>query len=91
MGGTETRTQYFETYGQDGPNGVGTKAALIGWLLAEAITTMRALPATAWEEKTAQHPRRGEMTIAQIFDDFVIAHCEEHLAQAQGSLENLTS
>jgi len=59
--------------------------------LAEAITTMRSLPIAAWEAKTAQHPRRGEMTIAQIFDDFVIAHCEEHLAQAQGSLENLTS
>jgi hypothetical protein len=30
------------------------------------------------------------MTIAQIFDDFVIAHCEEHLEQAQRTLGDLT-
>ncbi|HEY8616155.1 pre-peptidase C-terminal domain-containing protein [Phenylobacterium sp.] len=35
-GGSFTRAQYFETYGRDGPNGVGTKAAMVGWLLAEA-------------------------------------------------------
>ena len=33
---TETRGQYFETYGQDGLSGIGTKAAMVGWLLAEA-------------------------------------------------------
>ena len=31
-----TRAQYFEAYGADGPNGIGTKAAMVGWLLAEA-------------------------------------------------------
>lgn len=30
------RDLYFELYGQDGPNGLGTKAAMVGWLLAEA-------------------------------------------------------
>jgi Ca2+-binding RTX toxin-like protein len=32
----DTRTSYFATYGGDGANGIGTKAAMAGWLLAEA-------------------------------------------------------
>ncbi|MDB5455149.1 MAG: hypothetical protein JWP92_734, partial [Caulobacter sp.] len=36
-GGTYTRGEYFAAIGQDGGNGVGTKAAMIGWLLAEAV------------------------------------------------------
>ena len=34
---TETRAQYFAGYGLDGPEGIGTKAAAVGWLLAEAV------------------------------------------------------
>ncbi|WP_369062391.1 matrixin family metalloprotease [Caulobacter sp. 73W] len=30
------RDGYFASYGADGPNGQGTKAAMVGWLLAEA-------------------------------------------------------
>ncbi len=36
-GVTETRAQYFGYYGQDGQTGLGTKAAMVGWLLAEAV------------------------------------------------------
>ena len=32
----DTRADYFAVYGGDGANGVGTKAAMVGWLLAEA-------------------------------------------------------
>jgi serralysin len=35
-GVTMTRAEYFAYYGQDGANGIGTKAAMVGWLLAEA-------------------------------------------------------
>jgi hypothetical protein len=35
-GQTITRADYFGFYGLDGPNGIGTKAAMVGWLLAEA-------------------------------------------------------
>nr|WP_295107583.1 M10 family metallopeptidase [uncultured Caulobacter sp.] len=35
-GQTMTRADYFAYYGQDGLNGQGTKAAMVGWLLAEA-------------------------------------------------------
>lgn len=37
LGGTYSRAEYFASYGHDGLNGVGTKAALIGWLLSEAV------------------------------------------------------
>ena len=32
----DSRTDYFTYYGQDGSNGLGTKAAMVGWLMAEA-------------------------------------------------------
>lgn len=32
----DSRIDYFATYGGDGANGIGTKAAMVGWLLAEA-------------------------------------------------------
>jgi serralysin len=32
----EGRADYFAAYGLDGPNGQGTKAAMVGWLMAEA-------------------------------------------------------
>jgi hypothetical protein len=35
-GGTYTRGEYFAFYGKDGIDGIGTKAAMVGWLLAQA-------------------------------------------------------
>lgn len=35
-GVTLSRADYFAYYGQDGANGIGTKAAMVGWLLGEA-------------------------------------------------------
>jgi hypothetical protein len=35
-GGTYTRAEYFAFYGRDGANGIGTKAAMVGWLMAQA-------------------------------------------------------
>ena len=35
--GLATRADYFAYYGQDGASGVGTKAAAVGYLLAEAV------------------------------------------------------
>jgi hypothetical protein len=34
---TMSRADYFAYYGGDGANGIGTKAAMVGWLLAEAV------------------------------------------------------
>jgi pimeloyl-ACP methyl ester carboxylesterase len=36
-GQTFARSDYFAYYGQDGANGIGTKAAMVGYLLAEAV------------------------------------------------------
>jgi RsaA N-terminal domain/RTX calcium-binding nonapeptide repeat (4 copies) len=36
-GQTLSRADYFAFYGGDGPNGIGTKAAMVGWLLSEAV------------------------------------------------------
>lgn len=36
-GGTYSRSQYFGELGGDGGNGLGTRAAMVGWLMAEAV------------------------------------------------------
>jgi hypothetical protein len=36
LGGTYTRAEYFASYGGDGAAGIGTKAAMVGWLLSAA-------------------------------------------------------
>lgn len=38
LGGTETRAQYFAGLAGDDLNGVGTKAAVVGWLLASSVS-----------------------------------------------------
>ncbi len=35
--GIATRADYFAAYGLDGPGGIGTKAAMVGFLLVEAV------------------------------------------------------
>ncbi len=35
--GGMTRAAYFATYGGDGADGIGTKAAMVGWLMTEAV------------------------------------------------------
>ena len=39
LGGTFTRAEYFAQFGGDGINGQGTKAAMIGFLLSNAVVT----------------------------------------------------
>lgn len=39
LGGTYTRADYFAQYGGDGINGQGTKAAMVGFLLSNAVAT----------------------------------------------------
>lgn len=36
-GGSYTRGEYFAQLGGDGGNGLGTRAAMVGWLMAEAV------------------------------------------------------
>ena len=37
LAGISTRADYFAYYGGDGANGIGTKAAMVGYLLVEAV------------------------------------------------------
>lgn len=50
--------------------------------LAECTSALRALPAGSWS-RTATHSRRGEMTVEQIVDQFIVEHVEEHREQAE--------
>ena len=58
--------------------------------LAGSLTLLRSylvgLDEAAWAAR-GLHPRRGEMTVAEITDRFVVAHLEEHAEQ----LEKLAS
>ena len=47
LGGTETRLAYLAGYGGDGQAGLGTKAALVGWLLSQAVSSGVGAYATA--------------------------------------------
>jgi hypothetical protein len=58
--------------------------------LTEAAATMRALPAEGWS-KTARHQNRGEMTVTDILDQFLISHAEDHAEQIDEALRAVMS
>ena len=58
--------------------------------LAEASRTIRELPPEGWA-RTARHSGRGEMSVAQIIDDFLIDHVVEHTRQTEATLDALSA
>ena len=48
--------------------------------LAEVTAAARSLPPNAWALR-GMHPSRGEMTVREIVDRFIVAHLEEHAQQ----------
>ena len=48
--------------------------------LAEVTDAARSLPPEAWTRR-GMHPTRGEMTVQQIFEQFIANHLEEHADQ----------
>jgi len=48
--------------------------------LAEVSDAARTLPSEAWTRR-GMHPTRGEMTVQQIIERFVVEHLEEHADQ----------
>ncbi|MFN2417688.1 MAG: DinB family protein [Candidatus Limnocylindria bacterium] len=48
--------------------------------LAEVSDAARSLPPDAWRVRGA-HPTRGEMTVQQIAEIFIVEHLEEHADQ----------
>lgn len=51
---------------------------------AHAIRAM----SPAERSKKGVHVRRGEVTVADVVELFIVAHAEEHLAQIQEALQN---
>jgi threonine dehydratase len=51
--------------------------------IAEVSTTLTGLPDDAWGARGA-HPARGEMTLTEIVDRFILGHLEEHADQLDG-------
>ncbi len=51
-----------------------------------AATTIRRMSG-AERSRTGLHLRHGEMTVADVIEQFVVAHAEEHLAQVQAALQ----
>ena len=48
--------------------------------LAEVSDAARSLPAQAWVLRGA-HPTRGEMSVQQLIETFIVEHLEEHADQ----------
>jgi threonine dehydratase len=51
--------------------------------LADVSATLRELDESAWEAR-GLHATRGEMTVSEIVDRFIVAHLEEHADQLDG-------
>jgi len=51
--------------------------------LAEVTDTVRSLPGEVWSVR-GTHPVRGEMTVHDIVERFIVGHLEEHAAQLDG-------
>jgi hypothetical protein len=55
---------------------------------AEAVDLLRQIPSDRWS-RTARHANRGDMTVEQIVDQFLVSHVEEHLSQARAAISAL--
>lgn len=51
----------------------------------QAAPAIRRMSAQEWSKK-GTHTRRGEMTVGDIIEFFIVAHAEEHLAQVKQAL-----
>lgn len=78
------RIAAVEAHAHDRPEHVTPR---IRAALVETAVALRAIPAPGWA-RTGRHARRGEMSVEQIVDQFLIEHMEEHLAQVDTILRS---
>ena len=52
-----------------------------------AAATIRSL-SVAERSKRGINPGRGELTVADVIESFIVSHAEEHLAQVEGALRS---
>jgi uncharacterized damage-inducible protein DinB len=55
---------------------------------SQAVDLLRQIPEDRWT-RTARHANRGDMTVEQIVDQFLVNHVEEHLSQARAAISAL--
>ena len=55
---------------------------------SEAIAALQQIPSDRWT-RTARHANRGDMTVEQIVEQFLVSHVEDHLAQARSAIAAL--
>jgi uncharacterized damage-inducible protein DinB len=71
------------------PDTLKQPEALVSLLEAEiqaAAKTLRQLT-PAERHKTGIHVKRGEMTVDEILEQFIVAHAEDHLVQVRAALQ----
>lgn len=66
-GGVYTRGEYFAELGGDGGNGLGTRAAMVGWLMAEAVKSGQGPYAEAMKAYLADIGLDGRASALPIF------------------------
>ena len=52
---------------------------------SEAVDLLRQIPEDRWS-RTARHANRGDMSVEQIVEQFLVSHVEEHLKQARETI-----
>jgi uncharacterized damage-inducible protein DinB len=55
---------------------------------SDAADLLRQIPEEGWT-RTARHANRGDMSVEQIVDQFLVHHVEEHLTQARAAITAL--
>lgn len=53
--------------------------------LRECVALLRTIPPERWT-RSGRHGRRGEMTVEEVIDHFLLRHTEEHAAQAEAAM-----
>lgn len=81
------RIAAVEAHAHDALDGM---LARLGEALAGATAILSAIPAGGWA-RTARHARRGEMTVEQIVDQFLVEHVQEHTQQVESVQVALTA
>ena len=51
----------------------------------EAVDLLRQIPPDGWA-RTARHANRGDMSVEQIVEQFLVSHVEDHLSQAREAI-----
>lgn len=72
------------------PWGLPETVARIRESLRECLALLRSIPPERWS-RSGRHARRGEMTVDEIVEHFLLQHTEEHAAQAEAALRSPTS